>query len=66
MRESDFDYFRRRADYEREAARHAGHPDARKAHLDMAQRYEEISKAVAPARVVVSLRPSARAEPIGR
>ncbi len=66
MRESDFDYFRRRVDEERKAAGHAAHPDARKAHLDMAQRYEEISKAVAPAPVVVSLRPSMKVEPAGR
>lgn len=36
-------YFTRRADEERTAAEHAGHPNARKAHLEMAERYQKMA-----------------------
>lgn len=45
--ESDSVYFVRRARQEREAARHAIHPDARQAHLALAGRFEKLSEAIA-------------------
>jgi hypothetical protein len=45
--ESDSLYFGRRARQEREAARRAGHPRARDAHLIMAQRFGQLSDAIA-------------------
>lgn len=45
--EADFTYFRRRAHEEREAAMKATHPSARLAHRDMADRYDELSNAIA-------------------
>ena len=45
--EADFNYFRRRAYEEREAAMKAHHASARRAHRDMADRYDELSKAIA-------------------
>jgi hypothetical protein len=44
--ESDAIYFGRRATEEREAAMRAPHPTARQVHLDMADRYDEISGAI--------------------
>jgi hypothetical protein len=44
---ADFNYFRRRAQEEREAAMKASHPLARRAHRDMADRYAELSDAIA-------------------
>jgi len=43
---ANFDYFRRRAQEEREAAMKAEHPAARQAHRDMADRYEALSTAI--------------------
>ena len=45
--ESDSVYFGRRAQQEREAARHAAHPDAREAHLTLARRFDRLSEAIA-------------------
>lgn len=45
--DSDFDYFRRRAQEEREAAVKASHPAVRRAHVDMAGRYDELRDAIA-------------------
>ena len=39
-------YFERRSREEREAAMKASHPDARQAHLDMADRYAELANAI--------------------
>jgi hypothetical protein len=44
--ESDSHYFSRRAWQEREAATKALHPAARDAHLAMARRFEEVSRAI--------------------
>lgn len=44
--ECDSFYFRRRAIQEREAATRAPHPDARRAHLAMARRFEELSGSI--------------------
>lgn len=44
--EGDSIYFGRRANEEREAAMKAGHPAARRAHLDLAARYDELSSAI--------------------
>lgn len=44
--ESDHIYFGRRASEERTAAMQAHHPGARKAHLDMAERYEDLVRAI--------------------
>jgi hypothetical protein len=44
--ESDVSYFRRRASEERAAALEARHPDARQAHLDMAERYEDLVRGI--------------------
>ena len=45
--EGDHLYFRRRAQEERVAAMKAPHPTARQAHLDMADRYDELASAIA-------------------
>ena len=45
--ENDLTYFRRRASQERAAARHAAHPRARQAHLDMAQQFEHFIQRLA-------------------
>ena len=45
--ESDSIYFARRAGKERIAAMKAPHPSARRSHLDMAARYDELSGAIA-------------------
>lgn len=42
-------YFEQRAREEREAAIKAGHPDARQAHIDMADRYDELAIAIGAA-----------------
>lgn len=44
--EADFNYFSRRAQEERIAAMQAPHPSARRAHLDMAERYDELATAI--------------------
>jgi hypothetical protein len=49
MHESDQDYFGRRAREERHAAESAQHPHARRAHLELADRYDEMSEATRPA-----------------
>ena len=45
--EGDGIYFGRRANEERIAAMNAPHPQARKAHLDMADRYDDLAVAIA-------------------
>jgi hypothetical protein len=45
--EADFNYFRRRAREERESAMRAAHPAARQAHIELADRYEELASAIA-------------------
>jgi hypothetical protein len=45
VRESDFDYFRRRAAEERQAAESATDPAARRVHLDLARRYDDAVEA---------------------
>lgn len=52
MSESDHDYFLRRAAEEREAADRASDPLARRAHLDLARRYDEVVAAIVPAQVI--------------
>jgi hypothetical protein len=54
MRESDHDYFMRRASEERAAASDAGHPDAERSHLELAHRYE-VAAAAAVGGAVVQL-----------
>jgi hypothetical protein len=53
-RESDADYFTRRAGEELAAAMDAVHPEARRAHLDLANRHMDLADAIknqeAPAR----------------
>ena len=44
--EGDSVYFSRRANEERIAAMKASHPAARQAHLDLANRYDELSAAI--------------------
>lgn len=44
--EGDAVYFNRRAKEERSAAGNASHATARRAHLDMANRYEELAAAI--------------------
>jgi TorA maturation chaperone TorD len=46
FRDEDGRYFRERAAQEVTAAVNAGHPGARLAHLQIAQRYEELSQAI--------------------
>jgi hypothetical protein len=45
--EADLNYFRRRAQEEREAAMRAPHPAARQSHIELAERYDELAKAIA-------------------
>lgn len=45
--ESDLAYLRRRASEERTAALAANHAGARKAHLEMAERYEDLVRGIA-------------------
>jgi hypothetical protein len=44
--ESDVSYFRRRASEERSAAMQARHAQARHAHLELAERYEDLVRAI--------------------
>jgi hypothetical protein len=44
--EGDVIYFSRRANEERTAAMRAANPNARRSHLDMAARYDELVKAI--------------------
>jgi hypothetical protein len=44
--ESDRQYFSRRADEESNAAAGASHPTAKRAHLDLAQRYHDLAHAI--------------------
>ena len=44
--EGDAGYFARRAIEERDASSRAAHPNARDAHLEMAQRYEDLAGAI--------------------
>ncbi|MFL6788300.1 MAG: hypothetical protein ACJ8FC_06525 [Sphingomicrobium sp.] len=44
--EGDSLYFSRRANEERVAAMKAAHPNARQAHLNLANQYEELAKAI--------------------
>ena len=46
MSESDRQYFSRRADEESAAAANAAHPTAKRAHLDLAQRYLDLAHAI--------------------
>ncbi len=45
--QGDAVYFRHRATEERAAAETAGHPAARQAHIDMAERYEDLATSIA-------------------
>jgi hypothetical protein len=45
--EGDANYFNRRANEERVAAMKAAHPLAREAHLELAERYQKMSAAIA-------------------
>jgi hypothetical protein len=45
--ESDLAYFRRRASEERTAALNARTTNARRAHVDLAERYEDLVRAIA-------------------
>ena len=51
--EGDGIYFGRRAGEERSAAMKARHPQARKAHLEMADRYADLATAIASREYVV-------------
>ena len=44
--EGDAGYFARRAKEERDASSRAAHPNARQAHIEMAQRYEDLAGAI--------------------
>ena len=46
MTESDASYFRRRAEEERAAADKATSGEARHAHLEMAERYDELARSI--------------------
>jgi len=46
MTESDASYFRRRAEEERAAAGKAASDEARQAHLEMAERYDELATSI--------------------
>ena len=45
--ETDAEYFRRRASEEFLAAKETGHPGARRAHREMAARFEDLADAIA-------------------
>lgn len=53
--ESDVLYFGKRASEERRAAMQAAHPGVRQAHLDMAQRYDDLVDAIAARDQVLDL-----------
>lgn len=55
--EADLVYFNRRVAEEKAAAEQAEHPNARQAHLDLAERYADLANALAGASQV-SLSPS--------
>ncbi|HEX6072323.1 MAG TPA: hypothetical protein VFY95_04880 [Sphingomicrobium sp.] len=57
--ENDAVYFSRRAEEERAAALQAANATARQAHLDMADRYDDLAAAIAP------IRSRAGTDPIG-
>lgn len=59
MRQSDHDYFKRRALEERTAAERAEAPEARRSHLELAHRYEAAAAAAA-GMPVVQLTPGRR------
>ena len=46
MTESDASYFRRRAEEERAAAGKAASDEARQAHLEMSERYDELANSL--------------------
>ena len=52
MRQSDYEYFTRRAAEERAAADQAACPRSRRSHLELAHRYEAAAAASAGAAVV--------------
>jgi hypothetical protein len=56
MAESDCEYFLRRATEERSAAELAGHPSARRAHLELAGRYSEMAEAAARMAAPIEMR----------
>ena len=60
MRESDHDYFRRRALEERSAAERASDPVAQRAHLELAGRYDEVAEATLGQETVVEIFPGMR------
>ena len=55
--ESDVIYFGRRANEERRAAMQAAHPDVRQAHLEMAQRYDDLVTAIDARERLLGLEP---------
>ena len=57
MLEADHVYFERRASEEQTAARQARCGDARQAHLDMAERYEDLVRAIAERHQQLGFRP---------
>lgn len=65
--EVDTVYFERRASEERAAALHARHAKVREAHLQMAERYEDLARAIRARERVMGLHASnaARREPAG-
>ena len=56
--ESDVIYFGRRAGEERRAAMQASHPSVRQAHLDMAQRYDDLVTAIKDRERLLGLEPA--------
>jgi hypothetical protein len=56
--ESDVIYFGRRAGEERRAAMQADHPGVRQAHLEMAQRYDDLVTAIDARDRLLGLEPS--------
>jgi hypothetical protein len=57
--EGDAVYFRRRAQEERLAANRADHDTARRLHLELAGRYDELAAAIAPREAASDLRATA-------
>jgi hypothetical protein len=57
----DAEYFGRRAIEERDAARNAADSRARDAHLEMAERYSDMARAIAHQEVIVGMRNAADA-----
>lgn len=56
--EVDTIYFRRRASEERTAALQARHAQVREAHLQMAERYEDLVRAIVAREWVIGIRTS--------